>query len=108
MKSEGNADNILIGRSHALPSCICATCERHGKPYCALGSDASHDASCRAPVVATDIVDSLVPLSLLIFSVACCFDELDIMAFRRNFHAGRMVCYVRSEKLTRFFREGSM
>ena len=54
MKSQGKADNSFISRSHALPFCICAVCARHGKPYCALGPNDPHYASCRAFVFAAD------------------------------------------------------
>ena len=94
VKSFGDADNILIERFHALCFCICAMCAHHRKRYCALGADVSHHASCRAAVVPTGIAPSLVALSPLVFDVVCCSYEFVIMAFRRNFHAGRMVSYV--------------
>ena len=94
VKSQGDAVNTLSGRSLATLTCMRATCERHGQPYCALGTHASHCAPWRTLPIPSDIADSLVALSLLIVSVASHLRDLLIMAFRRNFRAGRMVYHV--------------
>ena len=102
VKYPGNANYVLTGRSHTLRFCICATCVRHGKPYCALGSERSSSlcilsSTCKS----SKIVDSPFAVSLLIFSVASRLYGFVILAVRRNFSAGRMFYYVVLQLLSR-------
>ena len=64
---------------------------RHGKPYCALGPEVSRNASFRAFVFAADIDDTLLHCLCLFVRRRVVFMIFVVMAFRRNFRAGRML-----------------